>query len=121
MMLVGTLALQAGTATLQWDYNFTDSPDVNLFKVYCAPGTNVTWAVGNTNATKTVLMPYTGSGSVSNITLMVGGLASGAWTFTVTAIGNGGAESANATTAYGTNVWTITRPGNPTILKLAVP
>lgn len=117
MVLATALALQAGSVTLSWDYNFAESPDVTRFKVYCAPGTNVTWAVNNTNATKTAIMDYTGTGSVSNIIYMVGGLSTGPWTFTVTAMTPLGIESDNATTQGGTNVWTNVRPGKPAVLK----
>ena len=121
MTLAVALALQAGSATLAWDYDFGSSPDVNLFKVYCAPGTNATWLANNSNATKIVDVPYTGSGVVSNITFMVGGMSSGAWTFTVTAIGTGGLESENATTLGGTNLWGVIKPSRPVQIHIVIP
>ncbi|MGV0949221.1 MAG: hypothetical protein ACOYB3_01020 [Azonexus sp.] len=121
VMLATALTLQAGSATLMWDYDYSVSPDVTGFKVYCAPGTNTTWQAGNTNATKTTVMPYTSTTNVVGITYMVGGLSSGPWTFTVTALGAGGAESDNATTQGGTNVWAVLRPGKPVVMRLNIP
>lgn len=121
MVLATTLALQAGSVTLLWDYDFSANPDVNLFKVYAAPGTNVTFTAGNSNATRTTTFSYTGSGSVSNIMFGWGGFNSGPWTFTVTAVSTSGLESDNATTAGGTNVWAVLRPGKAHTFKVSVP
>ncbi len=121
VMLLATAALQAGSVTLLWDYDFAANPDVNLFKVYAVPGTNVTWQAGNTNATRTTTFSYSGSGSVSNILFGWGGFSSGPWTFTVTALGANGLESDNATTTGGTNVWAVLRPGKATLFKVNVP
>lgn len=121
MMLATVLALQAGSVTLVFDYNFTANPDVNSFKMYAVPGTNVTWQANNTNATRTTTFSYNGSGSVSNIMFGWGGFTSGPWTFTVTALATNGLESANATTLGGTNVWAVLRPGAPSTFNVTIP
>lgn len=58
---------------------------------------------------------------VSNIMFGWGGFTSGPWTFTATAVSTNGLESDNATTAGGTNVWAVLRPGKAHTFKVTVP
>lgn len=112
VMLLTTAALQAGTATIEWDYDFASNPDVASFKIYGAAGTNTVFTANNGNATRVVTVNRTGTGTVVDITGDVTNI-SGAWTFVVVAVSNTGVNSPNSQ-----SVWGNVKPGAPINLRI---
>ena len=92
---------QAGTVKLGWD-PYTSDTNVTAIRIYGIKAANATFLTNNSNAT------LLGSTVVTNTTLTVSNLVSGAWTFTATAYtgGTNNLESANSNT-----VWTNVLPG----------
>jgi hypothetical protein len=88
----------AGTVNLAWNA-YTNS-GVNFLKIYGVKGTNTVFLTNNSNATISNTVP------VANTTFGVSNLLSGAWTFTMTALGTNGLESLNSNV-----VWTNVLPG----------
>lgn len=96
-LLIAAVTATAQTVNLAW--NASPSPEVNRYKVYAAKGTNVVFAVGNTNAATSVTVTNQFTASFTNLSV-------GAWTFVATALSTNNLESANSNT-----VWTNVVPG----------
>lgn len=96
-LLITAVTMAAQSVNLAWDAS--PSPEVNRYKVYAAKGTNVVFAVGNTNAASTVTVTNQLTASFTNLSV-------GAWTFVATALSTNNLESANSNT-----VWTNVVPG----------
>ena len=102
-------AQAAGAVKLGWDqYQNTNDVSVTAIRIYGVRGTNTVFLTNNSNAT------LLGSTAVTNTTLTVSNLVSGAWTFAATAYAGGtnNLESVNSNT-----VWTNVVPGVVTNLR----
>jgi len=102
-------AQAGGAVRLGWDqYPNTNDVSVTAIRIYGVRGTNTVFLTNNSNAT------LLGSTAVTNTTLTVSNLVSGAWTFAATAYtgGTNNLESANSNT-----VWTNVVPGVVTNLR----
>lgn len=114
LLLGSAVMVLAGNIILIWSYDFDASPDVVAFRMYAVPGSNQVWQPGNVNATRMGSIAVgTQTGFVTNIQGSLNGLATGPWTFTVTAMTASGVESENATSVNG-----LVRPGKPTTLHV---
>lgn len=116
LVFLSAFGLNAATVILQWDYDFSVNPDVVSFKIYAVPGVNTEFTPGNANATRSLVLPIPAPVPgifTPDIRGTLSGIATGPWTFTVTAIDSAGIESENATPVSAT-----IRPGKPTRLLI---
>ena len=106
-LLVAASAVSLFAGSIQFGWNPVVDPSIQSVKIYLTPGTNTVFAVGNTNATVTLVVP------AASVTATVSNLSAGSWSAVATCITTNGLESANSN-----EVWTNVTPGTITGLNI---